>query len=406
MSSLLLHRSLKHLTNFQGTSSDRDLTLVSLQTLGRFSVDHRQREQVTDCGHMMALSVNLTGPSPWGFRVSGGRDFKKPLTISKVTGGSKAELANLRPDDIILEINGESVSEMLNAEAQNKIRSSREQLQLLVFRLELLTSRQTNGINTPEPTANLCEELHANQDVEQSLNKQLVSNPVSQLLIACSSEPSVTAQGIVGLQSPTITKSIHPQSWSPVEKPSSPRVSKSISQEVSAFSGISYWTSTPLEGELGQSPTERDLSSPCGNSRDTAMQKLDQDSEVYKMLQENRESRAAPRQSTTFRLLQEELEAEEKGATMRFSGRPKASFTGIQHLHTCEKCGISIVTQAIRITEGRYRHPECYVCTQCGLSLDMRGHFWVEDELFCEKHAQERYRGPGRGFHATISPRH
>ncbi|KPP67468.1 PDZ and LIM domain protein 2-like, partial [Scleropages formosus] len=347
-------------------------------------VDHRQREQVTDCGHMMALSVNLTGPSPWGFRVSGGRDFKKPLTISKlqyflggnrkrksdVTGGSKAELANLRPDDIILEINGESVSEMLNAEAQNKIRSSREQLQLLVFRLELLTSRQTNGINTPEPTANLCE------------------HPSS---ILVSSGEALQPQGlqvhftVVHCGKASLSCTTEAPVWR------LPCHSESL-VEVSAFSGISYWTSTPLEGELGQSPTERDLSSPCGNSRDTAMQKLDQDSEVYKMLQENRESRAAPRQSTTFRLLQEELEAEEKGATMRFSGRPKASFTGIQHLHTCEKCGISIVTQAIRITEGRYRHPECYVCTQCGLSLDMRGHFWVEDELFCEKHAQERYR--------------
>lgn len=32
----------------------------------------------------MALTVNLTGPSPWGFRISGGRDFKKAITVSKV----------------------------------------------------------------------------------------------------------------------------------------------------------------------------------------------------------------------------------------------------------------------------------------------------------------------------------
>ena len=35
--------------------------------------------------HMMALTVNLLGPSPWGFRISGGRDFKKAITVSKVT---------------------------------------------------------------------------------------------------------------------------------------------------------------------------------------------------------------------------------------------------------------------------------------------------------------------------------
>lgn len=43
------------------------------------------------------------------------------------------------------------------------------------------------------------------------------------------------------------------------------------------------------------------------------MRRLEEDSEVYKMLQENRELRAAPRQSSTFRLLQEALEDEEGG---------------------------------------------------------------------------------------------
>lgn len=43
------------------------------------------------------------------------------------------------------------------------------------------------------------------------------------------------------------------------------------------------------------------------------MQKYDKESEVYKMIQENKESRTAPRQSNTFKMLQEVLEADEKG---------------------------------------------------------------------------------------------
>ncbi|XP_017587866.1 PREDICTED: PDZ and LIM domain protein 2-like, partial [Corvus brachyrhynchos] len=54
-------------------------------------------------------------------------------------------------------------------------------------------------------------------------------------------------------------------------------------------------------------------------------------------------------------------------------------------------------TQAVRIQDGRYRHPSCYTCADCGLSLKMRGHFWVGDELFCEKHARLRYQGPPGG---------
>ncbi len=43
------------------------------------------------------------------------------------------------------------------------------------------------------------------------------------------------------------------------------------------------------------------------------MQKFDRDSEVFKMIQGDKESRAAPRQSNTFKMLQEVLEADEKG---------------------------------------------------------------------------------------------
>lgn len=45
------------------------------------------------------------------------------------------------------------------------------------------------------------------------------------------------------------------------------------------------------------------------------MQRFDRESEVYKMIQENKESRAAPRQSSTFKMLQNVLEADEKGET-------------------------------------------------------------------------------------------
>lgn len=48
---------------------------------------------------------------------------------------------------------------------------------------------------------------------------------------------------------------------------------------------------------------------------------LEEDSEVFKMLQENREARVAPRQSSSFRLLQEALEAEERGEAAGLHGK-------------------------------------------------------------------------------------
>lgn len=34
----------------------------------------------------MPQNVVLDGPAPWGFRLSGGKDFNQPLTITRVSG--------------------------------------------------------------------------------------------------------------------------------------------------------------------------------------------------------------------------------------------------------------------------------------------------------------------------------
>lgn len=58
------------------------------------------------------------------------------LSVEQVNGGSKAEQADLHPGDVILEINGENTADMLNAEAQNKIKNTKTQLQLVVERYD------------------------------------------------------------------------------------------------------------------------------------------------------------------------------------------------------------------------------------------------------------------------------
>ncbi|KAJ3604736.1 hypothetical protein NHX12_029475 [Muraenolepis orangiensis] len=126
---------------------------------------------------------------------------------------------------------------------------------------------------------------------------------------------------------------------------------------------VSSRTPTPPGRYSPHSPMDQDLPMPSrrsSSSSDFAMQqKFDKESEVYKMIQENKESQAA----------------------LRFPGNlspnpPKQSppVGGVSKHHSCEKCGTSIV---------------------------MRGHFWASGEMFCEKHARERYEGPG-----TVSPQH
>lgn len=72
----------------------------------------------------MAYTVSLAGPGPWGFRLQGGKDFNMPLTISRVTPGSKAAQSNVNQGDIVVAIDGVSTDGMTHLEAQNKIKSA------------------------------------------------------------------------------------------------------------------------------------------------------------------------------------------------------------------------------------------------------------------------------------------
>uniref|UniRef100_A0A9J8C6A5 LIM domain binding 3a n=2 Tax=Cyprinus carpio TaxID=7962 RepID=A0A9J8C6A5_CYPCA len=83
---------------------------------------------------MSSYTISLAGPSPWGFRLQGGKDFNMPLTVSRITPGSKAASSNLIQGDIIVAIDGVSTEGMTHLEAQNKIKSANFNLALTMQR--------------------------------------------------------------------------------------------------------------------------------------------------------------------------------------------------------------------------------------------------------------------------------
>ncbi|XP_078499419.1 LIM domain-binding protein 3 isoform X1 [Lissotriton helveticus] len=78
----------------------------------------------------MAYNVSLAGPGPWGFRLQGGKDFNMPLTISRITPGSKAAQSHVNQGDIVVAIDGVNTDGMTHLEAQNKIKSASYNLSL------------------------------------------------------------------------------------------------------------------------------------------------------------------------------------------------------------------------------------------------------------------------------------
>ncbi|XP_073734806.1 LIM domain-binding protein 3 isoform X6 [Callorhinus ursinus] len=94
----------------------------------------------------MSYSVTLTGPGPWGFRLQGGKDFNMPLTISRITPGSKAAQSQLSQGDLVVAIDGVNTDTMTHLEAQNKIKSANYNLSLT-----LQKSKRPIPISTTAP---------------------------------------------------------------------------------------------------------------------------------------------------------------------------------------------------------------------------------------------------------------
>ncbi|XP_037763188.1 PDZ and LIM domain protein 4 [Chelonia mydas] len=313
----------------------------------------------------MSQTVALTGPSPWGFRLVGGKDFSTPLTISRINPGSKAAMANLCPGDIILAINGESTETMTHLEAQNKIKASMDQLMLSVNRAEGKTW-----------SPNILEDGKA-QAYRINIESESQDNGPAQ-----SRRPVPYAPG----GSPSDNKQmLNLQYNNPTRLYPNNNVESGLPAQMSGLHIASPHSADPLK--------------PLPRSRNG----IDMESDVYKMLQDYEKPASEPKQSGSFRYLQGMLEAGENGEKLDRLTGPRnikspvsklgGAMSGLQMLPECTRCGNGIVGTIVKARDKLY-HPECFMCNDCGLNLKQRGYFFIEEQLYCETHAKERVKPP------------
>ncbi|XP_045142732.1 PDZ and LIM domain protein 2 isoform X2 [Echinops telfairi] len=265
---------------------------------------------------MALLTVDVVGPAPWGFRITGGRDFHTPIMVTKVTERGKAEAADLRPGDVIVAINGENAEGMLHAEAQSKIRQSRSPLRLQLDRsravspgqnsessLELLATRFQGSVRTQSQSS-----LRSSYSSPTSFSSQ----PGSPFATPPPSSPSAFPR-----EAAVSDRSFQSQTHAP-----------GLAADRFSYGGGGHASSRQAgQGRAGDSavwvlPSSQGAqSSRLSADSEAGSCLLEEDSEVFKMLQENREGRGAPRQSSSFRFLQEALEAEERGTRLYASRR-------------------------------------------------------------------------------------
>ncbi|XP_065261145.1 PDZ and LIM domain protein 3 isoform X4 [Emys orbicularis] len=133
-------------------------------------------------------------------------------------------------------------------------------------------------------------------------------------------------------------------------------------------------------------------------------------SDVYRMLHDNPEGPSQPRQSGSFKVLQDLVSEDSDGRpigtrSVRAPETKMPSGAGsVQKVPLCDKCGNGIVGAVVKARD-KYRHPECFVCSDCNTNLKQKGYFFVEGQLYCETHARARMRPP-EGYEAvTVYPK-
>ncbi|NXP08468.1 SYP2L protein, partial [Thinocorus orbignyianus] len=81
------------------------------------------------------LLITLSGGAPWGFRLQGGSEQKRPLQVSKIRKRSKACRGGLWENDVLVSINGKSCAGLSHASAMQIIDSSNGTLNIRVKRI-------------------------------------------------------------------------------------------------------------------------------------------------------------------------------------------------------------------------------------------------------------------------------
>lgn len=358
----------------------------------------------------MPQNVVLPGPAPWGFRLIGGIDFNQPLVISRITPGSKSSAANLCPGDVILTIDGFNTANMTHAEAQDRIKAATNQLCLKIERPESrIWSPQVSEDGKAHPFK---INLEAEQEDLGYFEHKHNVRPKPFMLPGRSSECSTPSgfDGGSGRSTPSTISSV--STIDPTELKVAARIAPNIPMEME-LPGVKivhaqfntpmqlYSDENIIETLQGQVSSILGEKPPPSEPTPTSVPQSD----VYKMLHDNTEESNKPRQSGSFKVLQDMVDDDADRPTGTRSVRaPVTKATagggaGAHKMPLCDKCGNGIVGAVVKARD-KYRHPECFVCSDCNLNLKQKGYFFVEGQLYCETHARSRMRPP-EGYDAV-----
>ncbi|KAM6203590.1 LIM domain-binding protein 3 isoform 3-T3 [Sarcoramphus papa] len=231
----------------------------------------------------MAYSVTLNGPGPWGFRLQGGKDFNMPLTISRITPGSKAAQSQMNQGDLVVAIDGVNTDSMTHLEAQNKIKSASHNLSLTLQKSKRPVPVSTTApkIDSPRaviPHQKVITNTTANTEFTERFNPNILKDS------ALSTHKPIEVKGLGGKA--TI---IHAQYNTPISMYSQDAIMDAIAGQAQAQGG-EFASTLPIKD------THVDSASPVYQAVLKTQNKPEDETEDWSR-------RSANLQSRSFRIL-------------------------------------------------------------------------------------------------------
>ncbi|XP_034291274.1 LIM domain-binding protein 3 isoform X7 [Pantherophis guttatus] len=179
----------------------------------------------------MSFSVTLNGSGPWGFRLQGGKDFNMPLTISRITPGSKAAQSQMTQGDMVVAIDGVNTDGMTHLEAQNMIKSAN-------YNLNLTLQKSKRPIPMPTSTPRI------DSPMPVIPHQKVVTNPVTNTEYVERFNPNVLKDSALSTHKPIEVKGpggkatiIHAQYNTPISMYSQDAIMDAIAGQAQAQGG-------------------------------------------------------------------------------------------------------------------------------------------------------------------------
>ncbi|TNM98779.1 PDZ and LIM domain protein 7 isoform X2 [Takifugu flavidus] len=304
---------------------------------------------------MNVYSVTLSGPSPWGFRLQGGKDFSMPLTVSRLTPGGKAAQAGVGVGDWVVSINDANAEDMTHVEAQNTIRAAEDSLTLTLTKA-FKSGDEQKGSFVP-----------ASVQPKYSFAPSTTINKMAKPFTAGDGSANAGFPIKPVAYSPKLNTP-HSQAHASMRQPQNglePTQSPAVAQAADKPDGS--MTAVATGGHSGPSSRPPWVTDPSFANRF----RPDKTSTV--MTQHQQPAQPTPMENRSSILQAAQQAPEDTGRTP-----------------VCGACN-KIIRGRYLVALGRSWHPEEFTCSQCKKVLDEGGFFEERGSVYCTKCYDNRY---------------